>query len=491
MMNLDDLSVVLKIFYKGIPLRSSLATIEVSMRKQTVQRIINACTSGVILVNTAYLYSIDEFQEPSSEIEMISPDSNEKLIVKKDKDNDKRFFSEVKKAWNTRGERKKIKEKIKHDLQQRKKEFEEYHKSNHQRLGRENWDLINNIASDAARLIEKQYDGFTSVKAGLNCLDELRGHKDLLTKKSLENDDFQSLKSSLTELRNRCHDNLTNFKKQKKAKKIKRVKNKPKYDEKDKKYHQTEGAKAVAWELLKLDNWSPEFLTYINSAISTPYINCTVKGISVTAGFIWGGKLGGQRFKCNTSLGNRAFYGLSNVGLSLGIGLHISHWKKVYARKVLEDGSSYYDEFKYKISYDSRRVKWGLFVGMNAALGWGYDATNDMNSSTSQNETKNAPNTHSLPEHVGFGVNSYGVGFNISEGLSNFFKVKDIRPDFRELFHQLGLDMDQNSILKNNENLDKEFDHTIPDLFAKNVKKHKSRKKVQESEVPQKPNLFH
>lgn len=344
----------------------------------------------------------------------------------------------VKLAWKTRKERAKLKKEIRKSLQQEKYEFNEFHRQNQKRLGKKNWALLNDITSAAAKMIEKQYDGFDSVDAGIDCLQKVTEQSELLGLEQMSYAEQNNLEKNLEELRVSCVSKLKKFKKMKKAGTSKRVKNEPEYMSKDRMPVHRADYLTVVEKVSSKEGVSKELKELVLKAVSERDMKCTVTGWGVTGGFFISGRMDFNRFKCSTTLGNRSFYGLSNVGAGGGFGLQVIKWKQIYAKYRNAEGKVNYERLKYGVPYDSRGLKWGGFAGLSATFGMGMDYTLEITSATDQ-DVYNHTDGYSLPDYPGFGFNTYGLGLGVNVGLANFFKMKEIRPDFRGLYQTLGL----------------------------------------------------
>lgn len=374
----------------------------------------------------------------------------------------------VGKAWESKKDKKKLQYDIDKSITSQRQEFLDFHEEGLQKYGKENWNLLNGIMSNSAKLLEKKYDGYSSVEKGMDFLLKL---KNMHTRNKQSGNTGQKghgekLSTSLKSLYDETAQALKEFKNSKKSGAIKRVKSKIVQNKESKLFmYDSETQKIIhkfksdfsflddreeiemssESESVKRVHFSSNddeqkylgrpLYRYMVKALEEPHYSCTVstKGRMVNAAFIFGLRGGSFQYKCQSYLGNRFEYFLTNEGISGGVGVVVTRYRPVYERMKKSDGVVVYRQVPEFILKHSSGHSLGWYGSFAGALGLGMDAHLSSHSFSPYREDANHPVIRPFLE------NARGLGFVFSPGFANFFKTRDLKPDFRILMDLLEL----------------------------------------------------
>lgn len=301
----------------------------------------------------------------------------------------------------------KYKEKMKHKFDS-KKIREEKRKIIKEKFGDEyQFNLTNDIAKCASKLIEKHYAGTASFIEGTGYLKKLQ---DILTSPNTADSELESLFQH-------CQDSLTIYKKDKKSKKIRR----------DKIFTNVQKIE-LNEKISEIFANQPEMVALLEKAYNSNLECHNPKGFTLGLAFGLGGYGGAYRQKCRTPLGRRFKIYKSHGGLNWGAGGvastslagNISHKPRV---------TNHSSPHKVKFDHNSAAA---------LALGAGVDVTvpGGVMKKVAQSEESAKRNASKVAALVSPAV-GLGVYFGVF-GLSGETK-REIQPDFEILFNTLGI----------------------------------------------------
>ena len=285
--------------------------------------------------------------------------------------------------------RKNIQEKINHHIQgkqhfkQQRLQEKLYHNRNLTHFGK-SYELALKIASISSDMMEKHYSGKESVLSGVMCLKELK-------------DSIQEV-NRLKQVYQNCLETFNTVKNKKKI------------------YHLNDQTKnEIVEEFNKLFPNQYSLIQFLSKAF-IPTVTCTAKGYSLMGAWGIGGSLSGYRLKCSSQLGRRTLYGAmtSSFGIGAGgiLGKKIQTYKKNYSNEYTQQTYTIcYSRLQNKHMIPSAHTNLSVLLGIESNI---------------------------TPTHWHNNI-SFGLGYYAGFGFTNVFKVKELTPNFKELFNLLDL----------------------------------------------------
>jgi len=265
-----------------------------------------------------------------------------------------------------------------------------YRERNREAYG-EVWDLANRLGNCASKLIEKRYGGSEAVLAGAEYLHELSIH-------------WQD-PGYLAPIAEECEATYLNFRHEKRIMEV-----------------EESERQNLRVQLEDIFASSPMAVPMLTDTFNTPLLRCIPRGGNGAAAWFVGASVGLYRLKCKSPLGRRMFYGKGNLAGIVGYGAEISGFTPRYDRK-----GDRTEEHYVLIPMHGKGYRPSLVLTGGAALAGGAAGYYEMTKGGGRDTT------HARKEY-GAGLAGYAGG-----GLGNLIKIKDIDPDFRELFAALGL----------------------------------------------------
>ena len=308
--------------------------------------------------------------------------SAKKREARKNKKKEK-FTDMLRRKWQERQDRKDYMKEIRHVRK-------EYHKRNTTHF-KGKYEYAVKIAKDSALMLEQHFAGKASVIAGASCLAKMKRAKG----------DEEQLKL----LYKNCHEKLLDFKRGIKSGQISFV---DLFDGKTK--------KELNNYLTQIFPESEELVLYLQQSYDSS-MDCSLRGGAFSGGWLLGGSFGTHHLRCKSKLGRRMMYGLGSITLGFGLGGTATFHGGQYTK----DKDNMYRETTYSVSYNEiREKKLGLQAKGTVGLGLGIGSREIQDRKV---------------EEIGLGLGGFaGLGF------CSMFKIRDITPDFRELFLLLNMD---------------------------------------------------